>query len=298
MRKRVKGWTWRALWQVGVAAFLLLWLAAPSHAQYKIGPEDVLRITVVGNKDLDLDVTVQPDGRIFHPLAGELQAAGKTVPQLSEDLTQKMRTVIRDAVVSVSPKEVNSYKLFLVGAVRSPGTYRVRSEVTLLQLLSLAGGASEGADLAQAFILRKNERILVNAKKLLDEGDPSQNPILLPDDSVVIPRVSGGPAVAGPGGAPSTGTAAGAEPQVVYVMGEVRRPGSVPLTKDLNVMKALALAGGFTPFAAPRRVVVIRQEDEKKVTLPVDVTALLKGEEAKDVPLKAGDVVHVPESLF
>jgi polysaccharide export outer membrane protein len=88
------------------------------------------------------------------------------------------------------------------------------------------------------------------------------------------------------------------ETPVIFVMGEVRRPGSIPFAKDLTVVKALALAGGFTPFASPSKVMVIRVEDAKRLTLPVNVTTLLKGGEAQDIALRAGDVIHVPESLF
>lgn len=285
------GGTRRLAWLVGVGVFFLTGYAGQAHAQYKIGAEDVLHIAVLGNKDLEMDVTVQPDGQISFPMAGEIKAAGLTSGQLADELTQRVRTLIRDAVVGVTVKEVNSYKLFLLGAVRGPGTYRVRSEITLLQLLSLGGGLAEGADPGQVYVVRQAGKIAVNAKKLLEEGDLSENLTLLPGDTVVVPRAPGAPIAGGPGGVPP-------ETPVIYVMGEIRRPGPIPLSKDLNVLKALALAGGFTPFAAPGKVIVIREEDEKKVTLRVDVADLLKGGEGKDVVLKAGDVIHVPESFF
>ncbi len=300
MTNNMGDWIWRDARLIGASLLLLIGLAGPAHAQYKIGPEDVLQIAVLGNKDLEMTVTVQPDGRIFFPTVGEIQAAGLTVPQLTEQMTRQMRTLIRDAVVGVTVKEVNSYKLFLVGAVTKPGPYPVRSEITLLQLLSLGGGVAPGAELGQAYIVRRDAKIPVNVKKLLDEGDPSQNPVLLPGDTVVVPGAPAAPLA--PGGAPGPGApgafAPGVEPPVVFVMGEVRRPGSIPFAKDLTVVKALALAGGFTPFASPSRVIVIREEAAKRLTLPVNVSALLKGGEAQDVLLKAGDVINVPESLF
>ncbi len=281
----------RPAWLVLAAVFLLIGYSTPAHAQYKIGPEDVLHIAVLGNKDLEMDVAVQPDGRISFPIAGEVQAAGMTVQQLSEELTRRVRGVVRNAEVGVTVREVNSYKLYLVGAVNRPGTYPVRTEITLLQLLSLGGGLTGGADPAQTYVVRGNEKIPVNVKKLLEEGDASQNPVLHAGDTVVIPSVPGAPVATEPG-APSP------ESQLIYIMGQVQRPGAILFAKDLNVLKALALAGGFTPFAAPSRVTVIREEDAKNVTLSVDVASILKGGEAKDVALKAGDVIHVPESLF
>ena len=303
MAKQSSNFTRRAALLVAATASLIVWAAGPAHAQFRIGPEDVLQISVLGNKDLDLNVTVQPDGKISYPMAGEVQAAGLTANELAEKLTAQVRILLRDAVVAVTVREVNSYKLFLVGAVGRPGTVRVRSETTLLQLLSQAGGVTEGADAEKAYIVRRETRIPVNIKKLL-EGDPSQNPTLLPGDTIVIPSLPPPPpppAVAAPGapGLPAPDTGVGPEAAVVYVMGEVRRPGAIQFAKDLNVIKVLALAGGFTPFASPSKVKVLREEDAKKVTLQVDVGALLKGdEEAKDVVLKVGDVIHVPESLF
>ena len=285
----------RTAWLLCAAVWALLWLAGAAHAQYLIGAEDVLHIAVLGNKDLEMDVTVQPDGRISFPMAGEVVAADKTVTQLSQELTQKIRALIRDAVVGVTVKEVNSYKLFLVGAVLRPGTYRARSDMTLLQLLSLGGGAAPGAELAQAYIVRKDQKIAVNAKKLLDEGDPSQNPVLLAGDTVVVPGTSRLPGAFGPVGGPGPGRAAVPS---VYVLGQVLRPGAIPLVGDLKVVQALAMAGGFTPFASPSRVTVIREEGAKRVMLAVDVNAILKGEAAQDVELQVGDVIHVPETFF
>ncbi len=295
MTNSMGDWIWRVARLAGATLLLLMALPGPAHAQYKIGPEDVLHIAVLGNKDLEMTVTVQPDGRIFFPMVGEIQAAGLTVPQLTDQMTRRLQSLIRDAVVGVTVREVNSYKLFLVGAVTRPGPYPVRSEITLLQLLSLGGGVAPGAELGQAYIVRRDAKIPVNVKKLLDEGDPSQNPVLLPGDTVVIP---GSPLV--PTGAPGPGAPAGLAPEapVVFVMGEVRRPGSIPFAKDLTVVRALALAGGFTPFASPSKVMVIRVEAAQRITLRVDVADLLKGGEAQDVVLRAGDVIHVPESLF
>jgi len=297
MRNRIWNAAGRAAWLLCVAVWVLPWLAGPADAQYRIGAEDVLHIVVLGHKDLEMDVTVQPDGGISFPMAGEVVAAGKTITQLSQELTQKIRALIRDAVVGVTVKEVNSYKLFLVGAVLRPGTYRTRSETTLLQLLSLGGGPMAWAELAQVYIVRKDQKIAINGKKLLDEGDPSQNPVLLAGDTVVVPGTPRLPGAFGVGPVGGLGPGRAALPSV-YVLGQVLRPGAIPLVGDLKVVQALAMAGGFTPFASPSRVTVIREEGAKRVTLPVDVNAILKGEGAQDVQLQVGDVIHVPETFF
>ena len=97
----MRDWRWRAASLFGLALLLLTGLTGPAHGQYqyRIGPEDVLHIAVLGNKDLEMDVTVQPDGRISFPMAGEVQAAGLTITQLAEELTRRIRTLVRDAVV-------------------------------------------------------------------------------------------------------------------------------------------------------------------------------------------------------
>lgn len=266
---------------LGAALGVLLMGGAPGEArEYVIGAGDVLAISVLENKDLDTVATVNPGGKITFPLVGEVQTAGLTAAELAARLTTELGKSIKNPVVTVSLREVNSYRIYFLGKVAKPGIHFNKSEVTLLQALSLAGGLTEGADLSLAFVARGTEKLPVDFHRLIREGDLSQNIVLDPEDIVVIPD----------------------NPRnMVYIMGEVKQPGSFPLSQDrgLSVLKAIAQAGGFTNFAAPSRTVILRESGERKGTIRVDVDDLIKRpDESQDTLLQAGDIVIVPQSLF
>lgn len=121
---------------------------------YQIGPEDVLSISVWKTPDLTQEETVRPDGRIGLKLIGEIPAAGMTIATLRQFLTEKYRDFVPEAEVSVSLKEMNSFKVYLLGKVTKPGEYRVKSQLTVLQALAMAGGFTAYANERGVKILR------------------------------------------------------------------------------------------------------------------------------------------------
>jgi len=263
------------------AVVIALGLCNPSLAkEYIIGTADVLAISILDNKELDTVVSVNPGGKITVPLLGDVQAAGLTVSELTQQLTKSFAEKVKSPQVTVTPREVNSYRIYFLGRVGKPGIQTSKSEVTLLQALSMAGGAQEGADLSLAYVARGRERLPVDFVKLLRFGDLSQNITLDPDDTVVIPD----------------------NPQnVIYVTGEVKQPGMLPFVKerDWTALKAVLAVGGFTQFAAKGRASLIREEAGKRAIIPIDFNDLMRNPEAgKDVPMKPGDILIVPQSLF
>ena len=268
---------------VGLAGALVialgLWNPSPAK-EYVIGTADVLAISVLDNKELDTVVSVNPGGKITVPLIGDLQAAGLTVSELTQQLTKNLAEKVKSPQVTVTLREVNSYRIYFLGKVGKPGIQTSKSEVTLLQALSMAGGTQEGADLSLAYVARGTERLPVDFVKLLRFGDLSQNITLDPDDTVVIPDT----------------------PQnVIYVTGEVKQPGMLPFVRerDWTALKAVLAAGGFTQFAARGRASLIREEAGKRLIIPIDFNDLMRNPEAgKDVPMKPGDILNVPQSLF
>ncbi len=263
------------------ATVSLLWLllaAVPLlAAEYVIGAADVLFISVLGNQDLDTVSSVTPGGKISFPLVGDVQAAGLKAEELADRLTRALSEKIRNPVVSVSLREINSYRVYVLGGVARPGVLSSKSEITLLQALALAGGLTSGADLALGYVARGNKRLDADFRKLVMQGDLSQNIILKPEDVVVVP----------------------ASPKnAVFVMGEVKNPGTIPLEQEggYTILQVLARAGGFSQFAKPSRTVIIREEGSGKQIIPVDVQKIIDNPQgAKDVVLKPGDVVFVPQ---
>jgi polysaccharide export outer membrane protein len=249
------------------------WAAEPP---FRIGPDDVLAVSVWDQKDLDQVVTVRPDGRISLPLVGEVQAAGLTVAELADRLTTAYSRTVRGAQVTVAVREIRSRPVFLVGNVVKPGPVQLIHEMTVLQALSAAGGPTPTADLESAFVLRGDQKIPVNLQSMVQRGDTAQNLKLQPRDTLVIP-------------------AAGS----VYVQGEVKTPGQVKYTQNLTVVTAIAAAGGFTPLAQPKRVTVMRDSAGQKQVFRVNVNEIMSDPGARrDVPLMPNDVVVVPQRLF
>ena len=261
---------------VVLVAVMLAWLptALAQGGDYRIGPDDVLVITVWDQKDLDQTVQVRPDGKISLPLVGEMDAGGLTVAELSSRLTTLYSRTVKGAQVTVSVKEIRSRPVYFIGGVAKPGPLQLTQDLTLLQALSSVGGALPTADLESAFVQRGTNRIPINIQEIM-RGNMAQNVKLQPGDTVVLPNAA-----------------------TVYVQGEVKTPGQVKFVKDLTVMTAIAAAGGFTPMASPRRVTVTRGEGSKKETLRVNVNDIMSDPESKDLLLKPNDIVIVPQRLF
>jgi len=269
----------RIWWVIGAVVLFCL-LAVPPRlyaADYIIGSADVLFISVLGNKEIDTVATVTPAGTISFPLVGDVQAAGLTAEELAGRLTRALAKKIRNPVVSVSLRQINSYRVYILGSVAKPGVVSSKSEITLLQALALSGGVFPGADLMLAYVARGNERLNVDFRKLLMDGNLSHNILLKPEDVVVLP----------------------ANPRnEVFVMGEVNNPGPFPLDREsqFTILKAMARAGGFSQFAKPSGTIIIREGGDGKRIIPVDVEEIMENPQgAKDVLLQPGDVIIVPQ---
>jgi polysaccharide biosynthesis/export protein len=159
--------------------------------QYVIGPEDVLYIYVWKEEALTRTVPVRMDGKISLPLIQEIKAAGLTPLQLKEVLTRKLKEFIENPIVSVTVMEANSFKVYVTGLVKNPGVYRLRSETTVVQIISLAGGFTEWANPKKIMVVRKEDgrekRIAVNYKKIMSGRDTSSDIILKTGDTIIVP---------------------------------------------------------------------------------------------------------------
>jgi polysaccharide export outer membrane protein len=159
--------------------------------QYVIGPEDVLHIHVWKEEALTRTIPVRMDGKISLPLIQEIKAAGLTPLQLKEVLTTRFKEFIENPIVSVTVMEANSCKVYIMGQVRNPGVYRLRSETTVVQIIPLAGGFTEWANQKKILIVRKEDgrekRITVNYKKIMGGKDPGSNVILKAGDTIIVP---------------------------------------------------------------------------------------------------------------
>jgi polysaccharide export outer membrane protein len=250
--------------------------------EYRIGPTDVLEITVWLNDEMNQTVTVRHDGRITFRLLGDIPAAGRTPAELSADIAERLREFIRNPRVTVRVAEENSRKILVLGAVSKPGPYRLTGTPRLLEVLTDVGWREEIADISAVTVMRGTGEVLrVNLNALLYQGDLAQNIILRPEDAVFVP--------------PKPGTA---EADVVRVMalGEVAKAGvhGFPEGEPITVKKLLLSAGGVSSRAALGRAKVIRTDQSQE---PVDLNRLLfDGDMSQDLVLGPGDLLYVPQT--
>ena len=123
---------------------------------YRIGPEDLLEISVWHEDALKREALVRPDGGVSYPLIGEVQAAGRTVLEIREDIAKRLEKFIPDAVVSVTILKIGSQRIYVLGKVNKPGEFPVGRYVDVLQALSMAGGLAPFADSNAIRVMRRD----------------------------------------------------------------------------------------------------------------------------------------------
>jgi polysaccharide export outer membrane protein len=171
--------------------------AAPAPAspvdpnEYKIGPEDVLQISVWKNEAISRTVPVRPDGKVTLPLLNDIDAAGMTPMQFRDLLIQKLTEYMPSPEVSVIVIEPRSFKVSVMGEIPKPGRYELRSRTTVLDVIALAGGLSQFASRTKIFVLRPDgasqKRLPFNYNKALSAGGEQENFYLQAGDIVVVP---------------------------------------------------------------------------------------------------------------
>jgi polysaccharide biosynthesis/export protein len=163
----------------------------PRGKPYIIGVADVVRVSVWKDESLSTDAIVRPDGTLTMPLVGELRAAGRTAAQLQQDASQRLAAVVKDASVTVSVTEVNSYRFTVAGNVEHPGLFTARYYLTVSEALALAGGPNRYATTDEVVVVRPVNgsllRIPINYDAILSGKRPEQDIVILAGDSVRVP---------------------------------------------------------------------------------------------------------------
>jgi len=172
-------------------------LQVTAEPDYKIGPGDQLNIEVWKDRDLTRLVTVLPDGKISFPMVGEIVAAGKTVAQLQKELEGKLTLYLKDAVLTVEVREVNSYHIYVLGRVRSSlggaisGRVILTSNIDVLQALAIVGGPDDFAKVSRIKIFRREGRKTViipfDYNDVIAGKNLESNILLRRGDVVVVP---------------------------------------------------------------------------------------------------------------
>jgi polysaccharide export outer membrane protein len=158
---------------------------------YRIGPEDMLQISVWKNEAMSKAVPVRPDGMVSLPLLHDVQAAGLTPMELRDVLVKKLTEFMPNPEVSVIVTDVRSFKVSVIGEVHKPARYDLKSGTTVLDVLALAGGFNEFAARNKIVVLRPDgaamKRIPFNYNKVISAGGESENFYLRSGDIVLVP---------------------------------------------------------------------------------------------------------------
>ena len=158
---------------------------------YVIGPADVLSIVFWRDKEMSADVIVRPDGRISLPVIGEIAAAGFTPEQLRTRITDAAGKYLEEPDATVGVKEIRSRNVFITGNVAKPAGYPLNAEMTVLQLIAVAGGLLEYADAKNIVIIHteggRQQYHKFNYRDVIRQKHAWQNIVLKPGDTVVVP---------------------------------------------------------------------------------------------------------------
>ena len=165
--------------------------ASRADAEYKIGPQDVLRIDVWKEAEISRTLPVRPDGKISLPLLNDVQATGLTAMQLATVISEGLKKYITNPQVTVSVTEINSRRIYVTGEVLKAGAFPLLPNMTVLQALSSSGGFTQFARVKNIYVLRKEEGKDVkhpfNYKEVVSGKNPEQNIMLEPGDVIVVP---------------------------------------------------------------------------------------------------------------
>lgn len=227
--------------------------SAATDPVYRVGPADELKVTVFDETALSGTFRVDVDGSIAYPLVGRIIVAGRTVREIEESIVERLRNgYVRSPRVSVEIAQFRSRSVFIMGEVRTPGKYALDGDVTLLEVLALAGALTETAG-DQISIRRpatpgvivgpslpqdpQSAEVLRVSLADLQSGRSASNVILQDGDTIFVPTASR-----------------------IFVTGHVKNPGAYVLRGRLTVQQAIALAGGLTERGSTRGIKIRREE--------------------------------------
>lgn len=170
---------------------MIIMLVCPVFAEdYKLGPGDVLTINVWGYENLEVkELAVRPDGKISFPMAGDIQAQGKSVVEVTEELTTSLGKYLKDPQVAVNVLKFRTIRVYVLGNVNKPGMYEIEKQHNLLDAIGMAEGYTDKAAKKKIFIIHKdttNKMTSANLLNLLNKGDMSQNYSLADGDVVYL----------------------------------------------------------------------------------------------------------------
>lgn len=263
---------------------------------YVLGPGDQFVLEIADLEELNGKThRIDNDGTVSLPLVGRVQAAGLTLAQFENELDKKLVGQLKEPHITVTVTEILSQPVTVLGEVNTPGVHQIRGPQSLEEVLSAAGGLKNDAGYRIIITRKMAEGKLplkdcredpdnktytgdVNVRDIIEARNPGENIEIRPYDVISIPRA-----------------------KLVYVMGEVRRPGGFTLDErnSASVLQVLAMAEGLTPSAAKKSAVIMREEPgaDRRSEIHIDLGRLMNGKNP-DVTLEPDDILYVPNSTM
>lgn len=237
-------------------------------ADYKLGPGDLVRVSVFGSPELTTEARVSESGKITCPLIGQVSVEGLSAGETETVLANKFiaGNFLRQPQVSILIVEYQSQRITIMGFVAKPGVYSLKTASTLLDALAEAGGVLPETASDQASLVRADGSQTQLDLDALFRGDPRQNIPVAGGDRIYVPRA----------------------PQF-YIYGQVQKPGQYRLERNMTVSRAISAGGGLTSRGSERRAIVKRRAaDGKEREMSLRSSELLQPD----------DVLYIKESLF
>jgi polysaccharide export outer membrane protein len=237
----------------------------------KLGPGDVLKISVYGNPDMTVDTRVNDAGVISYPLVGSVQVGGLSPSAAEKKIAGLLENggFIKKPQVNIMVSVTESQLVSVLGQVNKPGRYPLEAKRTLTDVIAMAGGINPEAGDTVTLLRNKDgktERDTIDLIDVMRTSGNAKNPQLMPGDTVYVDR------------APR-----------FYIYGEVQRPGAYRVERDMNVVQALSVGGGLSIRGTENGIRIKRREDNGETKV---ISAHLEDKVRPD------DVIYVKESLF
>ena len=266
--------------------------AAMPASTTTIGVDDVVSISVLHGEELTRTWRVNAEGNIRLPFVGTVKAAGLTVDEFEADLVRRLGKFFNEPQVSVSLVEARSKPVTVMGAVDKPGALQLQGRNTLFHVLNSAGGPKDAGNTLTITREAAAGPLQLDGVRMTD--DSRHYVAEVPIDDVLSGR---GRAASLEVRTNDVISVSARQPRVVYVIGEVNRPGSVELVKSdsVSVTKVVAAAGGLSRLASPKKTLIRRIGGEPGQTAIINLRDIIDGK-AADLDLAEGDVLIIPSN--
>jgi polysaccharide biosynthesis/export protein len=269
--------------------------AAPTNVtSYVLGAEDQITVRVFAADDIpDKPVQIDNDGTVTLPMIGQVHAAGLTVEQLQANLITAYKKYFKDPQVTVQVNDFRSQPVSVAGNVSTPGVVQLRGNRNLMEVIGQAGGLR--ADAGDSVLITRNlsegpipvsgaftdptgkySVAHINIRSIMSGKDPEANIQIMPHDVITVPRA-----------------------RLIYVLGNVGRPGGYVLTENetMSLTQAIALAGGWDKMAALSATRILRSDGgQTREQIPANLKKIMENK-APDLQMQPDDILYVPNSF-